>query len=620
MIEEKQQDKYFPLLAGVSEGGYFSQENVAIWKKKKALPQKAQDILMSDDIAEFIYGVEQRFHLLDAQTEEFAQLVRKYFFREVTEQIFAKNVAKICKTSPDNALKLLRSINAIEPGRAEKEAQMKNVVQMPLQKALIEYPHILSQTLTEKPIISKPFLKPLKPTVKNWIMVYEKVLDVSKHNALERGEFLFRAEATRNISEKEEQRLSQVFKSRDEDSVLFIDTEKGEIVFPDLVQKPQKKNPRTVVQKPPQHTKTVQPPAEKTRKKSFDVITPIMHTAQEGVAAVETPNQKETESQKGIFGTETYLVQKNQEKKGETKKEEQADVAASTVNDAPRATEKKEKVVDKEEVLQSVAGEITQFTQNITKRPEVPKAAEETPVFAQNPPVEISVEEQEDIDREIGKKKRTIGVLQQKKKNAAEKKTVATTSGKAVIAEEEYNIATQIAKEQEELTRATQRMEAVIAQMQENVEVPRSIGQKVEKKDRVSMHKEHGNLSDTITQNRKDLYGSSYVHDEDDIQEQKEVQEEKSRSTEEKEDEKEDEQPKTQHAGTIVFHDGTKDVYDNQVQGGEKKQEHRMSEMTFSSNHTLPAEQDRGKELRHFGITPIGHTHVLKKEEAAEDV
>ena len=252
MQDYREKQKYYPTLVSNVHGQKKSGEGRMRIQKLHALPQKTQDILNSDDIIDFIYGVEQRFRLNDVQTEEFSRLVRRFFFREVTETTFSKQVANICKISPDEALKLLRTIQKIDPSRSAQEAQKKNIVKMSLNEAIAKYPSILDQIITKKAITSKPFLKSLKPTIKNWIMVYEKVLDVSKHDALERGKFIFSSEATKNISDEEKRRLSLILKSRDEDSNLMINAENGQLVFavkkeqkaPELQKKPISKDPQ----------------------------------------------------------------------------------------------------------------------------------------------------------------------------------------------------------------------------------------------------------------------------------------------------------------------------------------------------------------------------------------
>lgn len=229
MIDIKNQKKYYPMI--VQKITETDDIFFARWDRFNSLPQNIQDILSSEEIARFIYGVEQRYRLKDEQTEEFSRTVRGYFFREITERGFVNAVTEMCRISPDEALKLLRSINAIIPKNDLQLTQEEKPVKISLEKAYTQYPQIKEQIITSQAIASKPFLNPLKPTVNNWIIVYEKVLGVANYNTLARGEFVYSAQATQGLSEDERKKLLILFKSHDEGSDLLIDPIKKMIVF-----------------------------------------------------------------------------------------------------------------------------------------------------------------------------------------------------------------------------------------------------------------------------------------------------------------------------------------------------------------------------------------------------
>ncbi len=231
----KDEQKYYPMLAGISEKDIFSEESSLMWEKFNTMPIKIQKILKSDELTEFVYNIEKRYHFSDKQTEDFSVLVRKYFFREISENEFAQKVSQMCHSTTDDAIKLFRVILAIEPKEEleeNKDVSLKrNTVQISFTNALANYPKVKEQFITEQPIIAKPFLQPLKPTLKNWIMVYEKILDVSRHNTIERGDFVFRAEATNGLTHSERADLAHILRARDEDGQITIDRDTSEIVF-----------------------------------------------------------------------------------------------------------------------------------------------------------------------------------------------------------------------------------------------------------------------------------------------------------------------------------------------------------------------------------------------------
>lgn len=217
-------------MAGSEISDIFSDESTQLWDKFHQLPQKTQNLLKSDQIVEFIYDVERRYYLQDEMTEEFSRTVRAYFLREITLEGFVQKVSQICKTSAEEANRLLQSINNIVVNK-EGEQKQQNVVKLKFSEIINKYPKILNQIITNKVIITKPFLQPLKPTIKNWIMVYEKILGVSIHTMIERGDFVFRAEATKGLDEGDRKKLLALFKARDEDGELFVNTDDVEVAF-----------------------------------------------------------------------------------------------------------------------------------------------------------------------------------------------------------------------------------------------------------------------------------------------------------------------------------------------------------------------------------------------------
>jgi hypothetical protein len=228
----RMKNKYYPILVFTkefSESDEFNEFN----RKYHSLPNKTRKILGSDHLVDYVYGIEKKYFLQDRDTILFSKLIKEYFFREITEQGFAQKVSQLCRISAEEAMKILRAIVSIDPEEDDNAAQEmeKDIVAIPFNEALSKYPKIKDQKITSRSITARPFLQPLKPTVKNWIMVYEKILGVSRHNEIERGEFVFRSEATRGLSEEERNVLAILFKSRDEGTKIAIDVNTNEIDF-----------------------------------------------------------------------------------------------------------------------------------------------------------------------------------------------------------------------------------------------------------------------------------------------------------------------------------------------------------------------------------------------------
>ncbi|PID51829.1 MAG: hypothetical protein CR972_05125 [Candidatus Moraniibacteriota bacterium] len=601
MEDFRDKKKYYPVLVSAQKDKKDTQEDIIkIQEKYRLLPQKAHNLLGCDNLISFIYGVEQRFRLQDEQTEEFSRLVRKYFFREVTEGDFVKRIAYLCKISPDEALKLLRAILTIKPETEKK--QERNIVKMTLKNALSSYPQILDQVITEQEIISKPFLKPLKPTVKNWIMVYEKLLGVSRHNALERGEFIFRSQVTKNISDEEEQKLSLLFKSRDEDNELVIDPEKKEIIFTRQEEFEEQKIQEQVpqAQSNTQNT-TTQKQQEKKEKtintqnaRSFDMIS---STTQPSVAKIDSgvgrsDRQIDASEEKGIFGTETYLSGSASDRDG------QRSILENEIND----NKKEEGMLNSQDELLQESGEHDYFVAN-----ENQFGGEGEDVFLENEHFG------EDSEENWGYAEQNRGNESQRQIGTAHREvndigSFQTTSSKVLV---DKNIDQQIEREQEELTQVKDRMEKMISEMRDVVEVPRNIGERIEEKEHVNKYKEYGNFTDEIEQNQKDLYGVEYVEEkikqnEIDAIHQKEEELEQINKIVEAEKQ---EFSSNNNAETLT--ENTKNKNSSAV----KK---NSGNITFSSNHVLPSEKERQNTSvqtgDYFSIKPMGQMHTIETD------
>lgn len=127
-----------------------------------------------------------------------------------------------------------------QPVRTEETPAYKIASEnISLIEALKKYPNISEQTITSNNIKSKNYQDPIRPSVKNWLSDYTANLGYENHTSMERGNYLFQSENTRNLSYQDRQKLSQILKSFDEKSPLNIDVATKQIVFSESV--PEKK-------------------------------------------------------------------------------------------------------------------------------------------------------------------------------------------------------------------------------------------------------------------------------------------------------------------------------------------------------------------------------------------
>jgi hypothetical protein len=212
------------------------------WKKFDQLPQNIKDKLLDQKTIDIIKGIGK---INDLNLEEIAflsRMIRKYYFKELKKEEFynylKQNINRLNQKQINNIINIINQ-KIIEQNYVYNK---KIIISLSLNEAFEKYPEITNQIITNKNIITKPFLKPLKPTVKNWIIVYEKILGVGTHTTIERGEFVFRAKATEGLSEEERNNLLILFKARDENSKLNIDLDEKKIIFKGEGDKKEEKN------------------------------------------------------------------------------------------------------------------------------------------------------------------------------------------------------------------------------------------------------------------------------------------------------------------------------------------------------------------------------------------
>lgn len=155
------------------------------------------------------------------------EILRDKFFYFVEKEI-AQNESQISSFRYSEFYKnAVNAKNSLQSSGTPQSA----MATLSLQSALQSYEKLSKQIVTKNNIVSKPFLKPLSPTVGNWISVYEKVVGAGKRTAIERGEFLYRSQACRSLPEVDRMKLAQLLKSHDEDTPLKINTDLGGIVW-----------------------------------------------------------------------------------------------------------------------------------------------------------------------------------------------------------------------------------------------------------------------------------------------------------------------------------------------------------------------------------------------------
>lgn len=120
------------------------------------------------------------------------------------------------------------------PAREENHAETSQIIKMPFSDSLKDYPELGEQVITSDKIKIKYFNDFVRPSIKNWLSDYTANLGYYNHTSMERGNYLFQSENTKNLGFEDRQRLSLILKSFDEGTPLTIDVNAKQILFSEL--------------------------------------------------------------------------------------------------------------------------------------------------------------------------------------------------------------------------------------------------------------------------------------------------------------------------------------------------------------------------------------------------
>lgn len=113
--------------------------------------------------------------------------------------------------------------------QTEKEVIYENI------PALLEkYPSIENQFITSKPIQLKGQENPVAATLANWVEDYKIRCGAPPHSGLERADYLFKSDNTKDLDNTERAILGGVLKAYDEGGVIPIDANSGKLILSEI--------------------------------------------------------------------------------------------------------------------------------------------------------------------------------------------------------------------------------------------------------------------------------------------------------------------------------------------------------------------------------------------------
>ncbi len=232
---------YYPLLAGYYDESDFEAYR-SMWRTFRELPEFSRNLLTSEELPLALKALADRFGFDQSTTAFVSVLVRKVIFREWDEEQAKAELAAWCqefdKINTPRCEEILevvkKDILTIVPKEEEKPGEIETRVttRLALLEALSQYPQLGQQTITETRIKLKSSAELVRGSIINWLKCYREELGVGYHDAMLRGQFLFRSQNGLRLTNEERGHIEILLRSIEDREAVEIDTVHQALIFP----------------------------------------------------------------------------------------------------------------------------------------------------------------------------------------------------------------------------------------------------------------------------------------------------------------------------------------------------------------------------------------------------
>lgn len=233
-------NEFYPLLADYDPSDISAYQ--LVWATFREMPEFSRKLLTSDELPYALKDFSEKFSLTQSTAAFIAVMVRKIIFQEWDEaqslleltawcqEFDSKNTSRV-----DEILEAVkRDILTIVPSEegAVGETEKIVTVRMTLLEALSQYPQLGQQTITETRIKLKTSTELVRGSLINWLKCYREELGVGYHDAILRGQFLFRSQNGLRLTSEEHGRIEILLRSIEDREAVEIDTVHQVLIFP----------------------------------------------------------------------------------------------------------------------------------------------------------------------------------------------------------------------------------------------------------------------------------------------------------------------------------------------------------------------------------------------------
>lgn len=227
---------FFPMMVSeIPQKDDSNEEILKRWKKFDSLSERNRNILISENTGMIIKKISDSFSLEPDFSREISRIVRDVFFGLIQKESLSEKIAeKISVLKTTECQQIARTITErIIQNESIDQAISANIIKLPFSEALEKFPEIEDQLITEEKISVSNFPDPVRPSIKNWLSNYTYTLGYGSHGSIERGNFIFQNKNAQNLTSSEREKLSYILKANDENSVIMINSDLKQLLFPE---------------------------------------------------------------------------------------------------------------------------------------------------------------------------------------------------------------------------------------------------------------------------------------------------------------------------------------------------------------------------------------------------
>lgn len=185
-----------------------------------------------------IQAIGQKYGFELLRLANITRLIREYYFGEVRLEDFPKEIEKRMSVSLLTAQEISRFIKSEIIDWNPWAEYIAGLPKISVREIVEKHPKIADTEITAGYIELRNSDDLSDPTIKNWLQDYISHLGYENHSQMDRTQYLFHSENTKNLSSQDREKLGILLKSFDENVPLPVDEENEEIVFDGLVNEP----------------------------------------------------------------------------------------------------------------------------------------------------------------------------------------------------------------------------------------------------------------------------------------------------------------------------------------------------------------------------------------------